>query len=53
MRLALRGLRNLDNGNEQIRDEAERAALRRQATKVYIQSVVAAVVLTLAAFAIP
>jgi hypothetical protein len=50
VRLAARGLRDLDSGEQVIDDPAERAALRRQATRVYLKSLAAATVLTVAAF---
>jgi len=53
VRLASRGLRNMDQGNEQVSDSAEQKALRQQARKVYLESLAAAVLLTGAALAIP
>ncbi|MDH3497814.1 MAG: hypothetical protein OER21_13720 [Gemmatimonadota bacterium] len=44
--LAARGRRNLDAGEEAVRDRAERALLRRQARRVYGRAAVAAVGLT-------
>ena len=53
MRLASRGLRNMDTGNEKVTDSLEVRALRQQARKVYLESLVAAVVLTAASLAVP
>jgi len=53
VRLASRGLRNMDSGNEKVGDSVEDRALRQQARKVYLESLAAAVVLTAAALAIP
>ena len=53
MRLASRGLRNMDSGNEKVEDSMEARALRQQARKVYLESVAAAVLLTAAALALP
>ncbi len=47
MVLAARGARNLDGGDEAIEDEGEMAELRRQARRVYVESVLLAAVLTL------
>jgi len=38
VRLAARGTRDLDDGEERVADDAERAALRRRAQHVHIQS---------------
>ncbi len=46
MALAARGARNMDTGDEAIEDEAEKAQLRRQARRVHVQSILAALVLT-------
>ena len=46
MRLAAQGLRNLDQGEETVEDETERAALRSQARKVYLLCTGTALVLT-------
>ena len=43
----------MDSGKEKVEDSVERRALRQQARKVYLESLVAAVVLTAAAVAIP
>jgi hypothetical protein len=53
VRLASRGLRNMDSGNEKVQDELERRALRQQARKVYLESLAAAAVLTAVAVALP
>ncbi len=46
MRLAARGLRDLDSGPEKISDDAEAQALKRQAQKVYLESFALAGALT-------
>jgi len=46
VRLAARGLRDMDAGAEPIRDTAELDAVRRQARRVQWQSVLAAVLFT-------
>jgi hypothetical protein len=51
--LASRGLRNMDTGKEKITDSLEVRALRQQARKVYLESLVAAVILTAASLAVP
>ncbi len=51
--MAARGTRNMDDGELTIEDKAERAQLRRQAAKIYVESVLVAVALTLLLFAIP
>jgi hypothetical protein len=53
VRLAAQGLRNMDGGDEAVADEAGRGALRQQARKVYIESLLTAAALTAAALAIP
>jgi hypothetical protein len=53
VRLARRGLRNMDSKPEGITQADELAAVRRQARKVYVQSVVSAVVLTAVCVALP
>lgn len=53
MNLARRGLRNLDDGNHRITDPAELAVVRRQARKVYLESLLAAAAITVLALAIP
>ena len=45
MALAARGARNMDTGVEQIADEAMKTRLRRQAIRVYLDSILAALVL--------
>ncbi len=46
MVLAARGTRNLDAGDEPVNDREIEDQLRRQARKVYIESIVMALVLT-------
>ncbi|HSR91690.1 MAG TPA: hypothetical protein VLK88_10320 [Gemmatimonadales bacterium] len=46
MRLAARGLRDLDSGTESIADHAELAQVRRQARVVHMKSFVTAALLT-------
>jgi hypothetical protein len=46
MGLASRGLRDLDNGPERIDDGAELAAVRTQARRVLVQSLLATLVAT-------
>ncbi len=53
MRLASRGLRNMDSGNEKVTDSVEDRALRQQARKVYLETVITAAVLTGIMVAIP
>lgn len=53
MRLAARGTRNLDDGDSTIEDETVKAQLRKQANKVYAESIFVAAALTLLLFAIP
>jgi hypothetical protein len=50
VRLAARGLRDMDAGSEAIDDFAERARISRQARAVYLKAFLAAVVLTGVAF---
>lgn len=50
MRLAARGLRNLDSGEEKIQDRAAEMQLRSQAHGVHIQSILAALLLTILGF---
>jgi len=45
--LAKRGLRNMDSGEEKIEDANELARVRAQARKVYLQSALFAVAVTL------
>ena len=53
MRLAARGARNLDQGEEPITDALAAGVVRRQAHRVHIQSVLVALVLTVFCLAIP
>lgn len=46
MRLASRGLRDMDEGPQSISDSAELQQVRRQARAVYVKSVITAVILT-------
>ena len=46
MRLASRGLRDMDQGPQPIAESAELQQVRRQARAVYIKSVTTAVILT-------
>ncbi|MDX1676057.1 MAG: hypothetical protein R3314_14780 [Longimicrobiales bacterium] len=46
MRLASRGLRDMDDGPEAVDDPAERAQLRRQARIVHLNAAVTAAGLT-------
>lgn len=50
MILAAQGLRNPDGGVEKIEDRALEAELRRQARKVQVQSIIAALFLTIFSF---
>ncbi|HEY6091556.1 MAG TPA: hypothetical protein VIV83_06165 [Gemmatimonadales bacterium] len=52
MRLAARGLRDLDHGPEPIADRTELAQVRRQARMVYIKSLIAAAALTALAYVV-
>lgn len=52
MRLAARGSRNLDSGEEKIEDEVVLAQVRRQARKVQVQSFLSAAVLTVLSLAL-
>ncbi len=45
MSLAARGARNMDTGVEKIADEEIKKTLRRQARRVYLESIVAGLVL--------
>ena len=49
--MASRGLRDLDGGAEKIGDAAELAQVKRQRKKVYVESLLTAVLLTLLAVA--
>jgi hypothetical protein len=51
--LASRGQRDLDLGAEAIAEPAERDQVRRQARKVHLESLAAAVLLTALALALP
>jgi hypothetical protein len=51
--LAARGARNMDNGIEEIKDEAVLQQVRGQARKVNIKSALLATVLTIAILVIP
>ena len=53
MSLASRGLRDMDDGTQRIEDEAELRAVRAQARRVKLQSVVLALVGTALAFLLP
>jgi hypothetical protein len=46
VRLAARGLRDLDRGSEEIRDASERAAVRAQSRRITRRSLVAAALAT-------
>jgi predicted kinase len=46
VRLASRGLRDMDNGPQVIADQAELRQVRRQARLVYAKAFIAAVILT-------
>jgi hypothetical protein len=48
VRLAARGLRDLDRGTEPISDAAQRVAVRAQARRIARNSIVAAVLVTTA-----
>lgn len=52
MILAARGARNLDRGEEAIRDPESEAALRRRAGRVHLEAVLLAAMLT-AFFLVP
>jgi hypothetical protein len=51
--LAKRGLRNMDSGEEKIEDADELARVRAQAGRVYVQSALFAILVTLAVLLIP
>ena len=53
MSLASRGLRNISDKEEQIEDEAELKQVRRQARRVAIKGVLAAIPLTILAYLLP
>jgi hypothetical protein len=46
VRLAARGLRDMDHGTEPVPDPAEAARLRRQARAIYVKSLIAAAIVT-------
>jgi hypothetical protein len=46
VRLASRGLRDMDEGPQSISDSAALEQVRRQARAVYVKSVITAVILT-------
>ena len=46
MKLASRGLRDLDRGEEAVIDSVEETQIRRQARDVYVKSFVSATILT-------
>lgn len=53
IRLASKGMRNLDGGPEQIEDPAELDAVRAQARRVLLQSLAAAAVVSAATLLLP
>lgn len=53
MSLASRGLRDLDSGSETIGDAAELAAVRAQARRVNIKSVITGLVFTALSLLLP
>ena len=53
MSLASRGLRNLSGKDERIEDQAELKQVRRQALRVILKGVLAAIPLTVLAYLIP
>jgi hypothetical protein len=46
VRLAARGARNMDGGDEPVRDPEQGRLLRGQARRIYVESVVLAMLLT-------
>lgn len=46
MRLAARGLRDMDSGSESIEDATELRKIRRQALRVHLKSLISAGVVT-------
>ncbi|MGH7520610.1 MAG: hypothetical protein ACREMI_04985 [Gemmatimonadales bacterium] len=46
MRLAARGQRDMDSGSEPIQDAGDLRRIRRQALRVHLKSLIAAVLLT-------
>lgn len=53
MRLAARGTRNMDDGEQKIAEPRLKARLRRQALKVYAESALAGGVLTALVVSLP
>jgi hypothetical protein len=53
VRLASRGLRNMDLGDEKIEDAGERQQVRAQARKVHLQSAAFAVAVTIVVLLLP
>jgi hypothetical protein len=51
--LASRGLRNMDSGEEKIEDAGELARVRAQARKVYVESTLFAIAVTVVALLLP
>jgi len=51
--LASRGLRNMDSGEEKIEDADELARVRAQARRVYAESALFAIVVTIVALLLP
>ncbi|HKN59108.1 MAG TPA: hypothetical protein VJV97_09660 [Gemmatimonadaceae bacterium] len=49
MRLASRGLRDMDQGPQPISDSAELQQIRRQARGVYVKSAITAAIITVIA----
>lgn len=47
MVLAARGLRHLDGGEEKVEDEEAALQIRRRSYKVHIESILAAIALTI------
>jgi hypothetical protein len=53
VKLAARGLRDMDQGKEKIADRAELAQVRRQARKVHLQSFLTAALVTALLLVLP
>jgi hypothetical protein len=53
VKLASRGLRDMDDGPERIENAEELSTVQRQATRVYRHAVVLALLLTLIALVVP
>jgi hypothetical protein len=53
VRLAAQGLRDMDDGPEKIEDDAVLAQVRKQARKVYMESIASASIVTLIFALIP